>query len=318
MQFSCNCNYSLITHNKTPVHWTWGLLRVCAACSTPRLNLSSELRPSWNNIQDTFPTRSAPDTTTVLNVIYNVLGIHLFIIFRVKTCRWTYIKEFFILSDAFFFVGVYFGQSSLHNVPTNKASLYKFLRDGNIMFRIYCRTLHQRMPTQVGEAHLSMTDILKSETSSLCKDVEVVCRTKIPESQVVTGLLKVTVKLGARRKYIDSDFPDKLNKEFLSSNAGGNCESGKRDSEANLRHLSDPTPAPRSEGFNISRGIYKNSRKKVMSCDVSKEREFCKNVQQEIELDDKLAHPSLREVCVNKVRHPVLLHFVIETKSLVL
>ena len=46
-QFSCNCNYSLITHNKTPVHSIWGLLRVCAACPTPRLNLSSELRPSW-------------------------------------------------------------------------------------------------------------------------------------------------------------------------------------------------------------------------------------------------------------------------------
>jgi hypothetical protein len=63
IQFSCNCDYSLITHNKTLVHWTWGLLRVCAACPTPRLNLSSELRPSWNNIQDTFPTGSAPDTT---------------------------------------------------------------------------------------------------------------------------------------------------------------------------------------------------------------------------------------------------------------
>ena len=54
VQFSCDCNYSLITHNKTPVHSTWGLLRVCAAFPTVRLNLSSELRPSWNNIQDTF------------------------------------------------------------------------------------------------------------------------------------------------------------------------------------------------------------------------------------------------------------------------
>ena len=57
IQFSCNCNYSLITHNKTPVHSTWGLLRVCAACPTLRLNLSSEIRPSGNNIQDTFPHR---------------------------------------------------------------------------------------------------------------------------------------------------------------------------------------------------------------------------------------------------------------------
>jgi len=34
-------------HNKTPVHSTWGLLRVGAACPTPCLNLSSELCPSW-------------------------------------------------------------------------------------------------------------------------------------------------------------------------------------------------------------------------------------------------------------------------------
>jgi hypothetical protein len=34
---------------------TWELLRVCAACPTPRLNLRFELRPSWNNIHDTSP-----------------------------------------------------------------------------------------------------------------------------------------------------------------------------------------------------------------------------------------------------------------------
>jgi hypothetical protein len=68
IEFSCDCNYSLITHNKTPVHSTWGLLRVCAACSTPRLNRSSELRPSWNNIQDTVLTGSAPDTTITINL----------------------------------------------------------------------------------------------------------------------------------------------------------------------------------------------------------------------------------------------------------
>jgi len=38
---------------------------VCAACPTPRLNLSFELRPSWNNIHDTFPTGTALDTTKV-------------------------------------------------------------------------------------------------------------------------------------------------------------------------------------------------------------------------------------------------------------
>jgi len=51
IQFSFNCNYFLITHNKTAVHCVWGLSRVCAACLTPRLNQSSELRPSGNNIQ---------------------------------------------------------------------------------------------------------------------------------------------------------------------------------------------------------------------------------------------------------------------------
>ena len=235
--------------------------------------------------------------------LLNVLGIRLLIIFRIKTCRWAYIKEFFILSDGFFFVGIYFGQSSLHNVPTSKASLHKFLKDGNIMFRIFCRTLHQRIPTQVGEAHLRMTDILKSETFSFCKDVEVVYGTEIPECQVVIGLLKVTVRLGARRKHFGGDLPDKLNTESLSSNAGSNCVSRKHDSEASLRHVSDPTPAPRSEGFNTPRRIFKNNGKKIMSCDVSKEEEFCKNDQRKTELNDEVAYPSLREVCVIKVRH---------------
>ena len=238
------------------------------------------------------------------------------IIFRVKTCRWTYvnslcmyilcaenIKEFCVLSDAFFFVGIFFGQSSLHDVPTSKTSLHKFLRDGNIMFRIYCRQLHQRLPTQVGEARLRMTDILKSEIFSFCKDVEVVYRTKIPECQVVIGLLKVTVKLGTRQKHFGNDFPDKLHKECMSSNVCNNCESRKHDAEASLRHVSDPTPAPRCDGFSISRRIFKHSRKKVTSCDVSKEQEFCKNDQQKVELDDEVVCPSLTEVCVNKVRH---------------
>jgi len=34
-------------HNKTPIYSAWGLLRVCAACPTPRLNESYELRPPW-------------------------------------------------------------------------------------------------------------------------------------------------------------------------------------------------------------------------------------------------------------------------------
>jgi hypothetical protein len=149
-----------------------------------------------------------------------------------------------------------------------------------------------------------MTDILKSENFSFCKDVEVVYRTRIPECQVVIGSLKVTVKLGATRNRFGSDFPDKLNKESWNSNAGSsNCESRKHDNEASLRSVSDPTPAPGSEGFSISRRIFKNNRKKVMSCDVSKEQEFCKNDQQRIELDDEVVYPLLREVCFNKVRH---------------
>jgi hypothetical protein len=52
-----------------PVHLTWGLLRVCAGCPTPRLNLKFELRPSWNNIHDTFPTGTAHDTTPLRNIL---------------------------------------------------------------------------------------------------------------------------------------------------------------------------------------------------------------------------------------------------------
>jgi hypothetical protein len=45
--FSCKCNYSILLHNKTPIYSAWGLLRVCAACPTPRLNQSYELLPPW-------------------------------------------------------------------------------------------------------------------------------------------------------------------------------------------------------------------------------------------------------------------------------
>jgi len=37
----------MLLHNKTPIYSAWGLLRVCAACPTPRLNQSYELRPPW-------------------------------------------------------------------------------------------------------------------------------------------------------------------------------------------------------------------------------------------------------------------------------
>jgi len=57
IECSCICNYSLITCNKTPVPSTWVLLRVCAACPTPRLNLSSELHPSWEQHPRYVPRR---------------------------------------------------------------------------------------------------------------------------------------------------------------------------------------------------------------------------------------------------------------------
>ena len=45
IQFSCDCNYSLITLNKTPVHSTWGLLSVCAACWTPHFEFRAVAYP---------------------------------------------------------------------------------------------------------------------------------------------------------------------------------------------------------------------------------------------------------------------------------
>jgi len=47
IHFSCKCNYSILLRNKTPIYSAWVLLRVCAACPTPRLNQSYELRPPW-------------------------------------------------------------------------------------------------------------------------------------------------------------------------------------------------------------------------------------------------------------------------------
>jgi len=67
IQFICiSIIHCLCLKKKTPVHLTCGLLRVCAACRTLRLNLKFELRPSWNIIYDTFPTGTAQDTTPCL------------------------------------------------------------------------------------------------------------------------------------------------------------------------------------------------------------------------------------------------------------
>ena len=41
IKFSCDCNYSLVKHNKTPVYPTWGLLRVCVCVRPARLPVST-------------------------------------------------------------------------------------------------------------------------------------------------------------------------------------------------------------------------------------------------------------------------------------
>ena len=40
-----------------------GIIASVCSLHSYRLNLKFELRPSWNNIHDTFPTRTAQDTT---------------------------------------------------------------------------------------------------------------------------------------------------------------------------------------------------------------------------------------------------------------
>ena len=55
--FSCKRNYSILLHNKTPIYSAWGLLRACAACPTPRLNQSYELRPPWEQHLRYVPLR---------------------------------------------------------------------------------------------------------------------------------------------------------------------------------------------------------------------------------------------------------------------
>ena len=60
----------------TPVHLTWGLLRVYAACPPPRLNLKFELCPSWNNIHDKFPTGTARIQHTGMQIRLNFLRVH--------------------------------------------------------------------------------------------------------------------------------------------------------------------------------------------------------------------------------------------------
>jgi len=64
-QFSCNCNYSLITHNKTPSSTLYlGGYWVCVLpARLPILTWVLSSVPSGSNIQDTFLIGSATDTT---------------------------------------------------------------------------------------------------------------------------------------------------------------------------------------------------------------------------------------------------------------
>ena len=72
IQFSCNCNYSLLTHNKTPV----GLL----PARLPVLTWVPSPVPPGNNIQDTFLIGSARDKTCCTDHWYI-----LFLDFRFRT-----------------------------------------------------------------------------------------------------------------------------------------------------------------------------------------------------------------------------------------
>ena len=72
IHFSCKCNYSILLHNKTPIYSTWGLLSVCAACPTPSLNQSYELRPTWEQHLRYVPHRVRNGYNTVAQYIFPV------------------------------------------------------------------------------------------------------------------------------------------------------------------------------------------------------------------------------------------------------
>jgi len=61
-----------ILTNKTPIYYTWGLLRVCAACPNPRLNQSYELRPPWEQHLRYVPhrVRNGYKKCTALNLVH--------------------------------------------------------------------------------------------------------------------------------------------------------------------------------------------------------------------------------------------------------
>jgi len=69
IEFSFNWNYSLITHNKTPVHSNCWLLRVCAACPISRLNRV----PSSVALGKTSKIRSPPGPRRIQHEWFSVL-----------------------------------------------------------------------------------------------------------------------------------------------------------------------------------------------------------------------------------------------------
>jgi hypothetical protein len=152
-----------------------------------------------------------------------------------------------------------------------------------------------------------MTDILKSETFIFCKDIEILYGSKIPECQVHIGVLKVTVQLGSAQRNFGNNFLNKLNNEGMHTEVVSDHENMKPDAfehkrEASLKPVSDARLASKHHASNISRRIIKNSGRNGISHDINKENQFCKNIEQEIELDHRVADSSLSETSLNEVR----------------
>jgi len=58
---------------KLPIYSSWGLLRVCAACPTPRLNQSYELRPPWEQYLRYVPHRVCNGYNRSISLFQTVL-----------------------------------------------------------------------------------------------------------------------------------------------------------------------------------------------------------------------------------------------------
>jgi hypothetical protein len=149
-----------------------------------------------------------------------------------------------------------------------------------------------------------MTDILKSDTYILCKDIDILYKPKIPECQVQIGVLKVTVQLGSEQRHFDNNFLNKLSNEGLCTEAGGDHETVRRSTfkhkhEASSMPVSDSIPLPRHASSN-SRKIIKNNRRSVVSHNINNNRQFCNNCEED-ELCHRVAGSSLSETSLNEV-----------------